>query len=52
MPRLDMARNARRTDRCHGTGGVILGQQLSPLQLLGGSLVVGGIVLLAYKHQK
>ncbi|MDB5850176.1 MAG: EamA family transporter [Rhodoferax sp.] len=50
LPRLDMARNAAvMNSEPIATllfGWLILGQRLSPLQVLGGAVVVGGIVLL------
>ncbi|MBD9481473.1 EamA family transporter [Pseudomonas sp. PDM14] len=55
MPRLDMARNApvMNAEPVAGLlfGWLILGQQLNTLQLLGGGIVIGGIVLLAYRRQ-
>ncbi len=51
MPRLDMARNAPALNiepvAVLVMGWFILGQKLSPIQLVGALLVVGGIVLLA-----
>jgi drug/metabolite transporter (DMT)-like permease len=51
MPRLDMARNAPALNiepvAVLAMGWFILGQKLSPVQLIGALLVVGGIVLLA-----
>ncbi|SDJ33817.1 Threonine/homoserine efflux transporter RhtA [Pseudomonas delhiensis] len=55
MPRLDIARNApvMNAEPIAGLmlGWLVLGQQLGALQLLGGAMVVGGIVLLAYRRQ-
>jgi drug/metabolite transporter (DMT)-like permease len=55
MPRLDMARNAPVMNlepvATLLLGWLVLGQMLGPLQLLGGAIVVGGIVLLAYRKQ-
>lgn len=55
MPRLDIARNApvMNAEPVAGLlfGWLILGQQLNTLQLLGGGIVIGGIVLLAYRRQ-
>ncbi|WP_454255139.1 EamA family transporter [Pseudomonas sp. Marseille-Q8238] len=54
MPRLNMARNApvMNAEPVAGLilGWLILGQHLTWVQLIGGSLVVGGIVLLAYQR--
>lgn len=54
MPRLNMARNApvMNAEPVAGLvlGWLILGQHLTLVQLIGGSLVVGGIVLLAYQR--
>ena len=53
MPRLNIARNApvMNMEPVAGMllGWLILGQMLGPLQILGGFIVVGGIVLLAYR---
>ncbi|UTW06957.1 EamA family transporter [Pseudomonas benzenivorans] len=55
MPRLDMARNAPVMNvepvATLLLGWLVLGQTLGPLQLLGGAIVVGGIVLLTYRKQ-
>ncbi|WP_069086448.1 DMT family transporter [Pseudomonas sp. TCU-HL1] len=55
MPRLDIARNAPvlNVEPVAGLmfGWLILDQQLSALQLVGGGMVVAGIVLLAYRRQ-
>lgn len=55
MPRLDIARNApvMNVEPVAGLlfGWLILDQQLSALQLIGGALVVAAIVLLAYRRQ-
>ncbi len=55
MPRLDIARNAPvlNVEPVAGLmfGWLILGQQLSALQLVGGVMVIAGIVLLAYRRQ-
>lgn len=54
MPRLDIGRNApvMNMEPVAGMllGWWVLGQMLSPLQVLGGLIVVGGIVLLAYRR--
>ncbi|MCO6055552.1 DMT family transporter [Pseudomonas sp. MOB-449] len=56
MPKLDIARNAPvlNVEPVAGLafGWVILGQQLSGLQLVGGAVVVTGIVLLAYRRHR
>ncbi|MCQ4258838.1 EamA family transporter [Stutzerimonas stutzeri] len=53
MPRLNIARNApvMNAEPVAGMllGWLVLGQLLAPLQILGGLIVVGGIVLLAYR---
>ena len=53
MPRLNIARNApvMNMEPVAGMllGWLILGQMLGPMQILGGFIVVGGIVLLAYR---
>lgn len=55
MPRLDIARNAPvlNVEPVAGLllGWLILDQQLSALQLMGGGIVVAGIALLAYRRQ-
>lgn len=55
MPGLDIARNAPvlNVEPVAGLvfGWLILGQQLSALQLVGGGMVIAGIVLLAYRRQ-
>ncbi len=55
MPKLDIARNAPvlNVEPVAGLlfGWLILGQQLSALQLVGGAVVITGIVLLAYRRQ-
>ncbi|WP_271407966.1 EamA family transporter [Pseudomonas sp. Q1-7] len=55
MPRLDIARNApvMNVEPVAGLvfGWLILDQQLSALQLVGGGMVVAGVVLLAYRRQ-
>ncbi|MNT81444.1 EamA-like transporter family protein [compost metagenome] len=55
MPRLDIARNAPvlNVEPVAGLlfGWLILDQQLSALQLVGGGMVVAGIALLAYRRQ-
>jgi drug/metabolite transporter (DMT)-like permease len=53
MPRLNIARNApvMNMEPVAGMllGWLVLGQLLAPMQILGGLIVVGGIVLLAYR---
>ncbi|WP_417790922.1 EamA family transporter [Stutzerimonas xanthomarina] len=53
MPRLNIARNApvMNIEPVAGMllGWLVLGQLLAPLQILGGFIVVGGVVLLAYR---
>ena len=53
MPRLNIARNApvMNMEPVAGMllGWLVLGQLLAPLQMLGGFIVVGGVVLLAYR---
>lgn len=53
MPRLNIARNApvMNIEPVAGMllGWLVLGQLLTPLQILGGFIVVGGVVLLAYR---
>jgi drug/metabolite transporter (DMT)-like permease len=55
MPSLDIARNAPvlNVEPVAGLlfGWLILDQQLSALQLVGGGMVIAGIVLLAYRRQ-
>ncbi|NQD96307.1 DMT family transporter, partial [Pseudomonas sp. CrR25] len=55
MPRLDMARNAPVMNiepvATLLLGWLILGQTLSPMQMVGGGIVVGGIVLLTYRRK-
>ncbi|WPC06120.1 DMT family transporter [Pseudomonas benzenivorans] len=55
MPRLDMTRNAPVMNMEPVAtlllGWLILGQTLSPMQIGGGVIVVGGIVLLSYRKQ-
>ncbi len=54
MPRLNIARNApvMNMEPVAGMllGWLVLGQLLGPSQVLGGLIVVGGIVLLAYRR--
>ncbi|MBS7726321.1 DMT family transporter [Pseudomonas lalucatii] len=55
MPRLDLARNAPVMNMEPVAtlllGWLILGQTLSPMQIGGAAIVVGGIVLLSYRKQ-
>lgn len=54
-PRLDMAQNAPAMNiepiASLSLGWLILGQALSPIQILGGATVIAGIIVLAYTKQ-